>query len=90
MSSQFMPLYTVYYLRDTPHLSCSEHGIYLKFLMYCWDRKSPLPKDETRLFSICNARSVDEIEAMRRVLAEFFIEADDGYYNKRINDEIKR
>jgi len=39
---------------------------------------------------ICNARSTDEIEAMRRVLVEFFIRMDDGYYNKRMAEEVAR
>lgn len=90
MSFQYMPFYTGDYLRDTQHLSCSEHGIYCKFLMHCWDQKGPLPFDERKLCGICNARSGDEIEAMRRVLAEFFIymEVDKCWYNKRMQDEI--
>ena len=85
-----MPVYTGDYLRDTQHLSCSEHGIFLKLLMYCWDQKGPAPIDERRLCGIVNARSGDEIEAMRRVLAEFFIRMEDGYYNKRMQTEIER
>ena len=90
MSFQFMPLFTGDYLRDTQHLSCSEHGIYLKLLMFCWDQKGPAPIDERKLAGIVNARSGDEIEAMRRVVGEFFIRMDDGYYNKRMAAEIER
>lgn len=85
-----MPLYTGDYLRDTLHLSCSEHGIYLKLLMHCWDQKGPAPLDEHKLMGIVNARSGDEIEAMRRVLGEFFVCMDDGYYNQRMQREIER
>jgi uncharacterized protein YdaU (DUF1376 family) len=90
VSFQFMPLYVGDYLKDTRHLSCSEHGIYLNFIMHCWSQRAPLPKDERKLVGICNARSGDEIEAMRRVLNEFFIEMSDGLYNKRISEEIAR
>lgn len=90
MSFQFMPLYTGDYLRDTQHLSCSEHGIYIKFLMHCWDQKGPVPPDERKQVGICNARSGDEIEAMRRVLREFFAAMDDGWYNKRMAEEISK
>ena len=90
MSFQYMPLYTGDYLRDTRHLSCSEHGIFLNFLMHCWDQKGPLPSDERKQAGICNARSGDEIEAMRRVLDEFFIWMDDGLYNKRMSEEITK
>lgn len=90
MSFAFLPLYTGDYLRDTQHLSMSEHGSFLKLLMYCWDQKGPAPLDERRLMGICNARSTDEIEAMRRVLSEFFIAMDDGHYNRRMQLEIER
>ena len=46
--------------------------------------------DERKQVGICNARSGDEIEAMRRVLQEFFIAMDDGLYNKRMQHEIER
>lgn len=90
MSFAYLPLYTGDYLRDTQHLSCSEHGIYLKFLMHCWDQKGPLPLDERKQQGICNARSGDEIEAMRRVRAEFFVQMEDGWYNARMQREIER
>jgi uncharacterized protein YdaU (DUF1376 family) len=90
VSFAFMPFYTGDYSRDTPHLSMSEHGAYFKLLMFCWDQKGPAPLDERKLMGICNARSTDEIEAMRRVLVEFFIRMDDGYYNKRMAEEVAR
>lgn len=90
MSFAFMPVYTGDYLRDTQHLSMSEHGAYFKMLMYCWDQQAPLPSDERRLMGICNARSTDEIEAMRRVISEFFVPMADGLYNKRMSEEIAR
>ena len=90
MSFAYLPLYTGDYLRDTQHLSCSEHGIYLKFLMHCWDQKGPLPLDERKQSGICNARSGDEVEAMRRVRTEFFIMMADGWYNGRMQAEIER
>lgn len=90
MSFAFMALYTGDYLRDTRHLSMAEHGCYLLLLMHCWDQRGPLPKDERKLIGICNARSSDEIEAMRRVVSEFFVEMTDGLYNPRMQKEIER
>lgn len=90
MSFQFLPFFTGDYLRDTRHLSCSEHGIYCLFLMACWDSRGPLSLDERRLQGICNARSGDEIEAMRRVLTEFFVLMEDGWYNLRMLREIEK
>lgn len=90
MSFAYLPWYTGDYRRDTAHLSCSEHGIFLLFLAHCWDQRGPLPLDERKLVGVCNARSTDEVEAMRRVLAEFFVQMDDGWYNRRIQKEIER
>lgn len=90
MSFAYLPLFTGDYLRDTQHLSMSEHGAYLKLLMHCWDQKGPAPLDERKLMGICNARSTDEIEAMRRVLTEFFVRLEDGWYNDRMQREIEK
>lgn len=90
MSFAFMPVYTGDYLRDTQHLSCSEHGIYFKLLMHCWDQRGPAPWDERKLAGIVNARSADEVEALRRVLTEFFVRMDDGWYNRRMMREVER
>lgn len=90
MSYASMPLFTGDYQRDTPHLSMAEHGAYFKLLMFVWDQRGPAPIDERKLMGICNARSTDEILAMRRVLEEFFILAEDGWYNKRMQREIER
>lgn len=90
MSFAYMPFYTGDYLRDTRHLSMSEHGAYLLMLSYCWDAKGPLPLDERKLLGICNARSGDEIEAVRRVVIEFFVRMDDGWYNHRMQKEVER
>lgn len=88
MSFAYMPLYTGDYIRDTLHLSCAEHGIYLRLLMYCWDVKGPAPLDERKRCGIVNARSGDEVEALRRVTAEFFVQMEDGWYNERMQNEV--
>jgi uncharacterized protein YdaU (DUF1376 family) len=90
MSFAYLPWYTGDYRRDTAHLSCSEHGIFLLFLAHCWDQRGPLPLDERKLVGVCNARSTDEVEAMRRVLSEYFVQMEDGWYNRRIQKEIER
>jgi uncharacterized protein YdaU (DUF1376 family) len=90
MSFAYLALYTGDYLRDTRHLSCSEHGIYLLLLMHCWDSRGPVPLDERKQCGICGARSGDEVEALRRVLTEFFVQMDDGWYNTRMQREVER
>jgi uncharacterized protein YdaU (DUF1376 family) len=90
MSFAYLPWYTGDYRRDTPHLSMMEHGAYRQMLDFCWDQRGPLPLDERRIFAICNARSAEEMGAVRNVLSEFFVSMDDGHYNKRIQEEIER
>lgn len=90
MSFAYMALFTGDYLRDTRHLTPEEHGCYLLLLMHCWDQKGPVPLDERKQAGIVNARSGGEIESLRRVLAEFFVRMDDGYYNQRMTEEIAK
>lgn len=85
-----MPFYTGDYLRDTRHLSCSEHGCYILAITYCWDSQGPMPLDERKQFAIVGARSGDEMEAWRRVRDEFFVPREDGHYNVRVQLEIQR
>jgi uncharacterized protein YdaU (DUF1376 family) len=90
MSFAFLPFFTGDYLRKTRTLSPAGHGIYVLFLAYCWDTKGPVPLDEQDQAGICNARSADEIETMRRILGRFWVRMDDGWYNKRMQREIER
>ncbi|HSV73524.1 MAG TPA: YdaU family protein [Chthonomonadales bacterium] len=90
MSFAFMPLYTGDYLRDTRHLTPLRHGVYLLLLMHCWDQRGPAPLDEQECAGVANCRSADEIEALRYVLARYFVRGDDGYYNVRMQREVTR
>jgi len=90
MSFAYMPLYTGDYLRDTRHLTPLRHGVYVLALMHCWDSKGPMPLDEQECAGVCNCRSADEIEALRYVLIKFFVKMEDGFYNKRIHEEIEK
>lgn len=85
-----MPLWTGDYLRDTRHLTPQKHGIYLLLLMFCWDQKGPVPLDEQEAAGIANCRSADEIEALRYILARYFVRMEDGFYNKRMQLEVER
>jgi uncharacterized protein YdaU (DUF1376 family) len=90
MSFAYMPLYTGDYLRDTRHLTPLRHGVYLLFLMHCWDQKGPLPLEEQECAGIANCRSADEVEALRYVLERFFVRMEDGWYNKRMTEEVAK
>lgn len=90
MSFAYLPLYTGDYRRDTAHLTPQKHGIYLLLLMHCWDLKGPVPLDEQEAAGICNCRSADEIESLRYILLKYFIKLDDGWYNRRMQQEVER
>lgn len=90
MSFAYMPFYTGDYYRDTRHLSMLQHGAYRQLLDHCWDQRGPLPLDLERCYRICGATSKEEQEAVRGVIAEFFVSMDDGHYNKRIQEELER
>lgn len=90
MSFASMPLYTGDYLRDTRHLTPLRHGVYLLALMHCWDSQGPMPIDEQECSGICNCRSADEVDALRYVLDRYFVRMDDGWYNKRMTEEVAR
>ena len=90
MSFAYMPFYTGDYYRDTRHLSMLQHGAYRQLIDHCWDQRGPLPKDLERCYRICGAVNKEEQDAVRGIISEFFIEMDDGFYNKRVTDEIRR
>ena len=89
MSFAYLPLFTGDYLRDTRHLTPLKHGIYILLLMHCWDQKGPAPNDEQECAGIANCRSADEIESLRYILDRYFVHMDDGWYNKRMMQEIE-
>ncbi len=88
MSFAFLPLYTGDYLRDTADLTLTEHGIYIRLLMYSWDSRGPVPADEARAARIVGASSDDERNSVKVVLKRYFVRHDDGWYNPRMDKEI--
>lgn len=90
MSFAYLALYTGDYIKDTRHLTPLRHGVYLLALMHCWDSKGPMPLDEQECAGICNCRSADEIDAMRYIIARYFVRMEDGHYNQRMQMEIER
>src|ERR1700674_3019784 len=88
MSFSYMALFTGDYLRDTRHLTPMRHGIYLLLLMHCWDQKGPLPLEQQECAGIANCRSHDEVDGLQYILAKYFVKMDDGWYQKRMQEEI--
>jgi uncharacterized protein YdaU (DUF1376 family) len=81
----WMPLHIDDYIRDTDHLSATEHGAYLLLIMKYW-RDGGLPADEGLIRRYAKL-SVEQWAESRDVLAALF---DDGWRHKRIDAELQK
>lgn len=78
------------YMRDTAHLSMLEDGAYRRLLEQYYIRERPLPADQAQCFKLARAFSKEERDAVAYVLQEFFLIAEDGYHQRRCDEEIGR
>ncbi|ALQ97140.1 YdaU family protein [Xylella fastidiosa] len=76
------------YARDTGYLSVLEHGIYCLLLDRYYATEQPIPANKAH--RIARAYSKKEKSAVDVVLDEFFLLQDDGWHNKRCDEEIAR
>lgn len=74
------------YLKATSHLSLLEHGIYTRLLDVYYTREGPIPADQAA--RLVGARGKVEIDALNRVLEEFFDKAAEGWRQGRCDKEI--
>lgn len=85
----FFPMYIGDYLADTTHLTTRQHGAYHLLMYYYWRTRKPLPTDVERLLNVCSL-SVDEWEVDGPVILEFFERKKEGYFHKRIEQELQK
>lgn len=85
----WMPFYVADYLRDTRHLSATEHGAYMLLIMQAWTQGGLLPLDPVRLARIAGL-SRDEWAEMGDMVMEFFVRTNDGYRHNRVDRELDR
>ena len=85
----WMPFYVADYLRDTRHLSATEHGAYMLLIMQAWTQGGLLPLDPVRLARIAGL-SRDEWAEMGDMVMEFFVRTDEGYRHNRVDRELAR
>lgn len=76
------------YAKDTAHLSMLEDGAYRRLLDICYATEKPLPSDERAIFRLVRAQTKAEREAVKAVLGDFFKLKDDGWHQKRCDEEI--
>jgi uncharacterized protein YdaU (DUF1376 family) len=90
MARPWYSFYPADYGRDTGHLSLVEHGAYRVLMDHYYATAAPLPADIARLIRLCRAQGPAEQEAVRFVLAEFFLAGEDGFRHPRIDAEIEK
>lgn len=78
------------YRRDTTHLSLLEHGIYRQLIDTYYLSEKPLNKDFDELMRSHCVRSADEMQALKNVLKDFFLETEKGYFHKACDRQIKQ
>jgi uncharacterized protein YdaU (DUF1376 family) len=74
--------------RVTGHLSCTEMGVYDRFLDHYYSTETPLPADIDTCCRIARAMDKTERKAVDTVLRQFFTLTDDGYVQNRAEEEI--
>ena len=83
----WMPIYWGDYLRDTAHLSASEHGAYLLMIGHYWTTAKPLPDHDEQLRRIARMEKA-EWKRARLVLEGFFTISDGVWRHSRIDAEL--
>jgi len=78
------------FLKKTAHLSIVEEGIYRRLLDRYYIVEGPLPADVRECCKLARAASRLERTAVADVLREFFELRDDGWHQKRADEEIAR
>ena len=76
------------YTRDTGHLTLPEQGVYTMLLDRFYATEKPFSEREA--IQICRPRNKGELEAVHRILDDFFVRTSAGYVNKRALREIEK
>lgn len=76
------------YMRDTAHLSMIEDAAYRRLIDAYYVREKPLPAEHRECWKLARAVSKSERDAVDYVLREFFELRDDGYHQRRCDEEI--
>lgn len=78
------------YAAATAHLSWDEDMAYTRLLRAYYHHERPLPLDVKELCRLARATSSAQRKALDSVLREFFVRLEDGWHQKRCDEEIAR
>ncbi len=82
------PRYSGDYRAKTAGLSLIQHGAYTLLLDEYYNTGKPLSANASVLHRICSALAPEEQEAINFILEYFFVKTDEGYRNKRADEEL--
>ena len=72
----------------TSHLSLEEEAVYRRILDFYYDTELPIPEDTKPV--IRRLRLSQHSEVVDIILEEYFYLEDDGWHNKRVDEEIEK
>jgi uncharacterized protein YdaU (DUF1376 family) len=78
------------YAEATSHLSFVEDAAYSRLIRKYYATEKPFPADMKTVQRLVGARTKEEREAVQTVLDEFFELKEDGWHNRRCDEEIAR
>jgi len=87
-----MDHYTFYitdYISHTLHLTMTEDIAYRRMLDWCYLHEKPLPKNISEICKLIRYKQ-KKAKVVKAILDEFFIEGEDGFYNERALEEIRK
>ena len=76
------------YAKKTSHLTLVEDALYMRLLRRYYDEERPLLRSFGQVARIAGARTEVETQAVERVLHDFFVLEEDGWHQKRADEEI--
>tara|TARA_R110000868_G_scaffold142759_11_gene360243 strand:- start:998 stop:1855 length:858 start_codon:yes stop_codon:yes gene_type:complete len=76
------------WMRDTAHLSEVEECIYSRCIDQYYSREAPLPADKAAVARLVRASTAQARKAVGVILDEFFKLEDDGWHQKRCDQEL--
>lgn len=77
------------YARDADHLSMLQEGAYFRLMRWYYGTAKPIPNDLERIYRRCMAFSIEEQQAVRYILEEFFRLDGPQWRHKRIDQELQ-
>lgn len=78
------------YKKDTAHLKPMEHYIYRSLIDLYYLNETPIPLKTHSVMRWLSLETHDQEKMLLDVLNDFFEEHEDGFYHKRIEDEVEK